>query len=131
MKGIGQFIMYFTNISARYNRIANDPERKDKSVYFGVRSIISSIIGAIIVVLCAFGISALMDSDSIVSIVFIVILALCMISALFECSLRGLITMIYQLRLNKLPIGWVSLAVFIVSVVAMIALSILMIAKVI
>ena len=131
MKGFGRFLMYFSNLGASYKRISNDPEKKDKSVYFGIRSILSSIFGAIIVVLCAFGISALMDTDNIVSIVIIVVLVLCMLSALFECTLRGLITMIYQLRLNKQPIGWASLAVFIVTFIAMLVLSILMIAKVI
>ena len=131
MKGFGQFLMYFSNLSTRYQIIMNSPERREKSVYFGVRSILSSIFGAIIVILCAFGISALMDNDNILSIVFIILLALCMISALFECTLRALITMIYQLRVNKNLISWVALAVFLITFIAMVVLSIIMIAKVI
>ena len=131
MKGFWQFFMYFSNLSLWYNRIANDPEKREKSTYFGVRSIISSLVGAIIIILCAFGISALMNNENVLTIVFIVLLAVAMISVLFECTLRGLVTMIYQLRLNKRPIGWIALAVFLVSFVVMVLLSILFIAKVI
>ena len=131
MKGFWQFFMYFNHLSVWYNRIVNDPDKREKSVYFGVRSIISSLVGAIIIILCAFGISALINNENALTVVFMVLLAVAMISVLFECTLRGLVTMIYQLRVNKRPIGWIALAVFIVSFVAMVLFSSLLIAKVI
>ena len=131
MKGFWQFFLYFNHLSVWYNRIVNDPDKREKSVYFGARSIISSLVGAIIIILCAFGISALMNNENALTVVFMVLLAVAMISVLFECTLRGLVTMIYQLRVNKRPIGWIALTVFVVSFVAMVLLSSLLIAKVI
>ena len=132
MKGFWKLIMYFSTLSMWYNRIISDPEKREKSVYFGVQSIITSIVGATMVILCAFGVSALLRSDGgIVAIVFIALLALLMVVGLFEFTLRGLVAMIYQLRVNKRPIGWVALAVWIATFIATIALSIAMIAQII
>lgn len=124
MKGFWKLIMYFSTLSMWYNRIISDPEKREKSVYFGVQSIITSIVGAVMVILCAFGVSALLKSDSgIVAMVFIVLLALLMVVGLFEFTLRGLVAMIYQLRVNKRPIGWVALAVWLATFIATVALS--------
>lgn len=132
MKGFWKLIMYFSTLSMWYNRIISDPEKREKSVYFGVQSIITSIVGAVMVILCAFGVSALLKSDSgIVAMVFIVLLALLMVVGLFEFTLRGLVAMIYQLRVNKRPIGWVALAVWLATFIATVALSIAMIAQII
>ncbi|MCM1305930.1 MAG: hypothetical protein NC037_06180 [Bacteroides sp.] len=126
-----ELIMFNTHLKIRYQRICENPEKREKSVYFGVLSILFSIIGAVIVALCAFGISSLMDNDNLLSIVFIVILALCILISIVECTIRSLISTVYQLKVNKLPIGWAALAVFIVTFIAMVVVSILMLAKVV
>ena len=131
MKTLRNLIMYFNNLSIRYSNIIADPERRENSKYFGIISIINSILGAVIVALCAFGISALMENDSIVSIVFIVLLALMIVVALFEFTLRGIIATVYQRKVNKHPIGIAAIVIWIATFIAAVVLSVIMIAKVI
>ncbi len=130
MKNFWNFIMYFTNMSVRYDRIVSDPNRREKSVWFGVQSLVASLFGAAVIILCAFGISALMKEDNIVTLVFIILLVVIMLVAILECTVRGLISMIYQLRVNKKPVGWIALAIWIVALVLEIVISALMIGKV-
>ncbi len=130
MKNFWNFIMYFTNMSVRYDRIVSDPNRREKSVWFGVQSLVASLFGAAVIILCAFGISALMKEDNIVTLVFIILLVVIMLVAILECRVRGLISMMYQLRVNKKPVGWIALAIWIVALVLEIVISALMIGKV-
>ncbi len=132
MKGIFKVLNFWANLRFRYDTIAKDPERKEKSIYFGVRSIISSIFSAIVIALSVWGIFACsnaMNADSlnaIVAWVFIVLLAVITFTALCNGFVSALISTVYQLRLNKKPIGWVALAILIVSFVGAIIAALLL-----
>ena len=130
LRAIWDFLTFWSRLSTKYNRIASDPELREKSICFGVEAILSSIFGAVIIVLCAFGVSALM-SDSALGIIFAVLLIIVAVVSLVQLIIRGLITMIYQRRLNKKPIGIASLIIWIVAVIAAIVLSVLMVSKII
>lgn len=127
-KAIWDFLTFWSRLSTKYNRIASDPELREKSVSFGVQSIISTIFGAAIIVLCALGVSALMGG-SVLGIILAVLLAIVAVVSLVQLIVRGLITMIYQRRLNKKPIGIAALIIWIVAVIAAIVLSVLMVGK--
>ena len=75
-KLIWDFLTFWSRLSIKYSRIASNPDLREKSVQFGVESIVSSIFGAVIIVLCALGVSALM-SESALGIIFAVLLIMC------------------------------------------------------
>ena len=129
LRAIWDFLTFWSRLSTKYNRIASDPELREKSVCFGVESIVSSIFGAVIIALCAFGISALIG-DSTLGIILVVLLAIVSVVSLVQLIIRGLIAMIYQRRLNKKPIGIAALTVWILAVILAIVLSVLMAVKI-
>lgn len=134
LKFIMDFLTFWSKLSTDYGRIASDPERRAKSVRFGVQSILSSVFGAAVVLLCALGVSSLMsDTDGMkaLGIVFAALLALIALVAVVQLTVRGLIATVYQMRLNRRPIGIISLVVWILSVIATIVLSVLMIGHII
>lgn len=132
MKTLFKMFTFWVNLKVRYETIAKDPERKEKSVYFGVRSIISSIFSAIVIALSIWGIFACfnaLNTDSfnmILAWIFIVLLAVIALTALFNGFVAALISTMYQLRLNKKPIGWVALAILIVAFVGAIIAALLL-----
>ncbi|MDE5601594.1 MAG: hypothetical protein K2J16_03755 [Clostridia bacterium] len=128
-KAIWDFLTFWSRLSTKYNRIASDPELREKSICFGVESIVSSILGAVIIVLCALGISALVNGSTL-GIIFVVLLAIVAVVSLVQLIVRGLITMIYQRRLNKKPIGTSALIFWVWSVVVSIAFPVFMLVKV-
>ena len=128
-KAIWDFLTYWSRLSTKYNRIASDPELREKSICFGVESIVSSIFGAVIIALCALGISALVNGSTL-GIIFVVLLAIVAVVSLVQLIVRGLITMIYQRRLNKKPIGTSALIFWVWSVVVSIAFPVFMLVKV-
>ena len=124
---MGAFSWLMTN-SVRYNRISADPERKQKTVFFGVYSIIMSIAMGALFVLCVWGTLACVDALDGNSLglgelavgAFIVVLVICAVILLAEYISGGLVGVIYQFRCNKRPIRWVALAVFVATAVGMI-----------
>jgi len=124
------FLFFWLGMRVRYDRIAQDADRKEKSSFFGVQSILCSLFGMAAVILCAFGIRACMQQDSALLILFIALLVIVMLVALVQCTSRALVATIYQMKLNKKPIGWVSLVLWIIALVAMVAVSVLMVSGV-
>ncbi|MBD5091862.1 MAG: hypothetical protein HDT36_00565 [Clostridiales bacterium] len=128
-RAIWNFLTFWSRLSTKYNRIASDPELREKSICFGVESIVSSIFGAVIIALCTLGISALIGGSTL-GIIFIVLLVIVAVVSLVQLIIRGLITMIYQRRLNKKPIGTSALLFWVWSVTASIAFPVCMLVKV-
>ena len=120
--------------SVKYKEISADPTRKANTSYFGISAIIASIVTAGLILLCVWGVIALingMDDAGIGSLlmwVFVAILIICAIFMLAEYIFGGLISVIYQFRCNRRPISWIALVVFILTLTAMIV-GIIFIAK--
>ena len=115
----------FFRLHTNYTLICQDEQRKAKTVYFGVRSIITTILAGAFFTLGIWGFILLfnaMDSQSlsILAIVpLIIILAIVELVLFAQYVLGGLIGVIYQLRCNRRAIGWVALGLFIVVTVGM------------
>ena len=109
--------MFWARLSARYQQICSEGRQKN-SVYFGVRAIISLIIGVVVVAGCLIGAYFIMTTigESLL-IIFAIVLAIGLAAAALVGLLNGivasLICVIYQLRLNRGPMGWIALAVWV------------------
>lgn len=115
----------FLNLSRQYNIICKDPERKSRTVYFAVYSIIATVIVCGLFALSLWGLLACLNAmggeiGDLLLIVFIVMLAVMCLVLTVELIVGGLMGIIYQFRCNKRPIGYVALAVYILSVAALI-----------
>lgn len=140
MKTIFNALLFWINLSTKYDTIKKDPEKKKKSIYFAVRTILTSLFSAIVVVLSIWGIIACfnnLSSESLSSMmlsifmwIFIVILILVALTGFINGFIASALCVSYQLRLNKKPIGWVALAILIIAFVTAIVVSYLLIAKV-
>ena len=114
------------NLSVKYRRICQEPERKATTSYFGIYSIVMSIFSGGLFLLSVWGIIALMngmDSAGIGEILMWVFVVFLVIVALFlfaEYIFGGLLGVIYQFRCNRRPIAWIALAVFIITGAAMV-----------
>lgn len=124
---MGAFSWLMTS-RVNYNRISADPERKQKTVFFGVYSIIMSVAMATLFLLCVWAtivcVNALGGNDLGLSDLavgaFILMLVICAVILLAEYICGGLIGVVYQFRCNKRPIRWAALAVFVATAVGMI-----------
>lgn len=135
LKALWNFLTFWSRLSTSYTLIANDPEKREKSVRFGVQSIICSILGAALITLCMFGVATTTRGSSslegLVGIVVAAFLVLIAVVSLVQLIVRGLIVTVYQLKLNKHPVGKAALAIWIIAVIAAIALSVVMFAVIV
>lgn len=122
---ISKIISYLFNWlsqRARFKQIKEDPEKKEKSVYFGVTAIIKTISYAILTALSILGFIycfKALSSESLGVILAFFGVVCCAIfaiystvSLIFSCPLE----ISYQLRLNKRAIGWLALVLYIACV---------------
>lgn len=122
LKAIMGLIMFWSKLSDKYAKICSEG-RQTTSVYFGVRAIISIITGIILMGLFAIGLgyAAGVLMNSLLFLFGIVIaagLAVGILVAFVNGVIGSLICVIYQLRLNRGPMGWIALAVWILFLVA-------------
>lgn len=114
------------NLSVKYNRICQEPERKNTTAYFAVYSIVVSIVSGGLFLLSVWGVIALMgamDSAELGALLMWVFVAMLIIVALFlfaEYILGGLMGVVYQFRCNRRPIAWIALGVYIITAAAMV-----------
>lgn len=115
------------SLQIKYKNICQDKELKQRTSYFGVYSIVISILFGGLFLLSVWGLIALfgaMDSAGIgvlLMVVFIIMLGIVALFIVAEYIFGGLLGVIYQFRCNRRPIAWIALAVFIVTSGAMIA----------
>ena len=128
MGGIGcmaSIFARFINLNVKYNRISQDAERKQKTVYFGVYSIVVSILVGALFVLLMWGLLACLNAldggglSVILLYVFIAIIAVTELVLFAQYVCGGLLGVIFQLRCNRKAIGWIALAVFVIATVGM------------
>lgn len=119
-------LSWLITLSIQYQKICENPEKKAKTMYFGIYSILISVFVGGLFILSIWGVIALMnamDSAGIGIILMWVFVAMLVIVALFlfaEYIFGGLMGVIYQFRCNRRPISWIALAVFLITTVAMI-----------
>ena len=128
MSSIGCAMSWLTLLlksSTKYKEISDDPARKATTSYFGISAIIASIVTSGIILLCVWGVIALMNGmddagiGALLMWVFVAILIICAIFMLAEYIFGGLISVVYQFRCNRRPISWIALVVFVLTVAAM------------
>lgn len=114
----------FLKLDNVYGRMT--PDRRAKTKYFGIYSILTNVITAVFFVFIFWGILALLpqiDTSGLgmpLIVTFIAILGLCELVLIAQLILGGLMGIIYQRRCNSHYISWIALAVLVVSVAAMI-----------
>lgn len=114
------------NLQIRYKNISDDRELKENTTYFGIYSIIISVLFGGLFLLSVWGIIALLDSmDSagigvLLMVVFIIMLGIVALFIVAEYIFGGLLGVIYQFRCNRRPIAWIALVVFVITSAAMI-----------
>ena len=110
----------FSNVT-KYERIRDDEDRRQKSCFLGGMSIFSTVFGVLCAVLAiwAIGSIGILDSlDSLVMAILLVLLAVVLIGVVLQLIVNGLVCAILQMRLNKKPIGLVSLILWFVVIIA-------------
>ncbi len=116
LHGLVGLIAFWSRLSDRYNRICSEGSA-EKSVYFGVRAIISMVFSALLMVGIVAGVFytlMLMDSLLVIfAIIIAIVLGLGGIVVMIIGVIGSLICVIYQLRLNRGPMGWIALVVWI------------------
>lgn len=133
MKGsMFEAIMFWLSVQNKYEKLKNDPQKRETSVTMGVQSLIMSIVGVTLTVLAAFGtykcftlvtIGSGMSSPVVAGLAGIFVIiggALCALFALgvfIYLVVASIVYAIYQMKLNKKPIGLVSLIISIVLIV--------------
>ena len=116
----------FTKLSNKYNKIASDEEKKAETVYFGVYSIITSVLVGGLFLLGTWGFAMLFDALSQESLAVLLIAVLLVIVGIAEIVLfiefifGGLLGVYYQFKCNRSAISWVALAVYIATAIGMI-----------
>lgn len=115
----------FVKDSERFSTIKNS-ENSEKSIYFGVIGILSSILGVAICLASVFGGLLLIENASsnsnILAAIFGAIVALGGVVGLFMSAIRGMIASIYQIRLPRKTIGVVALIINLAIIITIIGL---------
>lgn len=124
-----QLFRTFVKDSERFSTIKNS-ENSEKSIYFGVIGILSSILGVAICLASVFGGLLLIENASsnsniLAAIFFIIVgatVALGGVVGLFMSAIRGMIASIYQIRLPRKTIGVVALIINLAIIITIIGL---------
>lgn len=125
MKLLNGLLWIILKNTRRYDRLKSDEEKKQSSQSLGVWSILSTVIGTICVVLSVWAISAMadklgaVDSLEVLLIIFGLFLLVVLLVGLFlQLIVNGIICAILQMKLNKKPIGLISLILWLAIIVA-------------
>jgi len=95
-----------------------DQNKKSKSVKFGVSAIVFAIFAFISIPLCALGLQAVMGSDNILFLIFgIIFFAVAIIYLPLQFVMYSIFYTIFQFKVNKNWIRWLSLAVTILALI--------------
>ncbi len=120
-KAFWKFFAFWSHIQTQYSKIKADEEKAKSSSKLGTTAIILSVISAIIVVGAAFGTLKLFDymnnSSFIIGLIGLLVCIAALLIAFVQGVLGSLFYSIYQMKLNKKPIGWISLVVWFACVI--------------
>lgn len=99
--------------SEKRNKII-DEGNKETSTHFALKSIIYSIVGALLIILTVLLFKNGLNSNNPLFLIGLVIIAFALAISSLLLFLISLITVINQLRLNRKAIGFIALALFFV-----------------
>ena len=113
-KDIIDLILFWISIGEKYERLKQDPQKRENSIQLGVTGIILSIIGAALTV--GFGILAYycFAVSGLISILAVILGAICVLAgfmSLVNLMIAGIVHAAYQMKLNKRAIGIVALVI--------------------
>lgn len=121
MKNFTRFMITMGKLRRKRDEIKADEQLRVKSTVFGVRSIIFSVLTVIFAIAGGFLIKYGLGNDNgIMTIIFVIVGIL----VLFEAAaliINAFIQSSFQLSVNKLPVGYASLIVAVVILIASIA----------
>lgn len=116
----------FWKLHTEYDRIAQDEKKKSETAYFGIYSIVISIVCGGFFILGIWGLMMLigaLDQQNlgvILIVILIAIVAVAVLGIFAEYIFGGLMGVYYQFKCNRSTISWVALAIYIVVSVGMI-----------
>ena len=125
MKALHALLGIIFKNTTKYDKLKSNDEKRYTSRYLGGMSIFSTILGAASAVLCICAIVALISNSSnldslaaLLSIVGIFLLIVLCIGLFLQLFVNGLVCAILQMKLNKKPIGLISLILWCMLLVA-------------
>lgn len=116
--------------TTKYERLKADEDTRLTSRFLGGMSIFSTIFGVVCAVLAiwAIGSIGILDSlDSLVIAIGLGLLAIILFGVVLQLIVNGLVCAILQMRLNRKPIGLVSLILWFLVVIAAVIIVVLVI----
>lgn len=137
LQAISKAFSFWIRVEGKYSRIKNDEEKRDISVKLGVRSIVETIYSGVLAILLLLGLYFCVNNllnirmgdgtygMPLLTILGIIVCGMCALICLFEGMGGALLYMIYQFKLNKKPVRWVALAVWLAMMVAIIVFAII------
>lgn len=129
-KAIWNFFTFWSNIHTKYDRIKSNEEKSKTSTKLGITAIILSFIFSAIVVTSAYGTFAcfnfMNNSSFVLGILGFIVCFVLLLGSLIQGLGGALFYSIYQMKLNKKPIGVISLVVWIICLILAIVGSVLL-----
>ena len=127
-------LLFWITVSNKYDRLKSDPQKREKSVSLGVTGLIMSIAGIALTVGFAFlAYLCLPGLDTVAFLLALVGVIACVAAAIgcfAELVLASIVYAVYQMKLNKKPIGPAALIVSLIITVATIALVIVVLTRI-
>lgn len=110
MRNIFRFINQYSAMKRKAEKIKMDEERRSRSFYFAMKTIIFSLFGFGLALLGGWLLSLTFDS---ILAIFVLVISIGIIAGAVILFIWGLISFFFQLSINKKAWTWVSLIIFI------------------
>lgn len=110
MRNIFRFINQYSAMKRKAEKIKMDEERRSRSFYFAMKTIIFSLFGFGLALLGGWLLSLTFDS---ILAIFVLVIIIGIIAGAVILFIWGLISFFFQLSINKKAWTWVSLIIFI------------------
>lgn len=130
LKVIGGFFTFWVKASRKYRRLEENESKRETSSSLGVRAIVQSVVCGALTVLALLGLYyctknfVSIGSDGgiypIITVIGMIATAFIALAFFVQGVGGALVYMIYQFKLNKKPVRWVALAVWLLVIVAII-----------
>ncbi|MDE6655954.1 MAG: hypothetical protein K2J85_03080 [Anaeroplasmataceae bacterium] len=119
LEGILNFLFHVSKMRDHAKRIKEDEEKRKKSIYFGVISIVYSLLSFGFCFAGAWLFENLLDS---LLVIFIIIIGIGFMIGGLAMFVWSIVAWILQLSINRRFIGWLALVVFIAGIVGSVIL---------
>lgn len=133
---IWDLLNVFIRDTEKYRRIKAS-DKASESVYFGVKSILCSVVGVAAGIGLAAGgfflLGSIQGSGNVIGVILLAIFGVSAIigggACLLMCAIRSITTAILQIKLNRKPIGKAALIVGILIILAMVAVALVIVLR--